>query len=134
MTITHEVPPSLTHPVPCRHLVDLLGRAMMRMTSRRLVRREHAWLIGPSAGRDVVGPEWVARTASDIDGSSSNTGPHHGLLTSFADLAGDKVDPAEVDPRIADFGEAHGQLADRPVVRLVGDRVAVRPAHHGAAQ
>jgi len=105
MTITQEVPPpSLTHPVLCRHPVDLLGRAMMRATSRRLVRQDHAWLIGPSSGRDVVGHEWVARTASDLNGSTS-TGPHHGLLTSFTDLAGDEFDPARVDPRIADFYE-----------------------------
>src|SRR5262249_10651526 len=105
MTVTQELPPpTLTHPVLCRHPVDLLGRAMMRGTSRRLVRREHAWLIGPSAGRDVVGHDWVARTASDLNGSTS-TGPHHGLLTSFTDLAGDEFDPARVDPRIADFYE-----------------------------
>ncbi|MDG6103052.1 hypothetical protein Daura_16220 [Dactylosporangium aurantiacum] len=104
MTIQQERPPALTHPVLRRHPIDLLGRALMRMTSRRLPRAEAAWLVGPSAGRDIVGHEWVERTAADLGGSLS-TGPDHGLLTSFAALRGDGFDPADVDPRIADFYE-----------------------------
>lgn len=105
MTMTRDLPPpALTHPVLWRHPIDLLGRALMRFSSRRLVRREHPWLIGPSAGRDVVGHEWVSRTAADLQGTTS-TGPDHGLLTSFASLAGDGFDPSDVDPRIADFYE-----------------------------
>jgi len=105
MTMTRQIPPpALTHPVLCRHPVDLLGRALMRVSSRRLIRADHAWLIGPSAGRDVVGHEWVARTASDLNGTTS-TEPDHGLLTSFADLTGDSFDPSHVDARIADFYE-----------------------------
>jgi hypothetical protein len=105
MTIAPEIrPPALTHPVLCRHPVDLLGRMLMRVSSRRLVRAEHPWLIGPSAGRDVVGHEWVQRTAADLCGSTS-TSPDHGLLGSFAELAGDSFDPSDVDSRIADFYE-----------------------------
>ncbi|GIH02198.1 hypothetical protein Rhe02_02650 [Rhizocola hellebori] len=105
MTLAHQMrPPALTHPVLCRHPVDMLGRALMRVSSRRLVRADHPWLIGPSAGRDVVGHDWVERTATDLGGSTS-TGPDHGLLASFAALAGDVFDPSDVDPRIADFYE-----------------------------
>jgi hypothetical protein len=96
--------PTLTHPVLCRHPVDLLGRALMRVSSRRLERKSVGWLIGPSAGRDVVGHAWVERTAADLGGSLS-TGEDHGLVMSFGALAGDHFDPGAVDPRIADFYE-----------------------------
>lgn len=76
----------------------------MRVSSRRLPRHEVGWLIGPSAGRSVVGHDWVERTAAELGGSLS-TGPDHGLLASFGALAGADFDPAEVDPRIADFYE-----------------------------
>ncbi len=104
VTTTQEMLPSLTHPVLCRHPIDLLGRALMRVSSRRLPRNSVSWLIGPSAGRDIVGHGWVERTAADLGGSLS-TGPDHGLLTSFAALGGEGFDPADVDPRIADFYE-----------------------------
>jgi hypothetical protein len=90
--------------VLCRHPVDLLGRALMRVSSRRLPRASVAWLVGPSAGRDVVGHDWVERTAADLGGTLS-AGLDHGLLTSFAALAGQDFDPGDVDPRIADFYE-----------------------------
>lgn len=99
-----EMLPPLTHPVLCRHPVDLLGRALMRVSSRRLPRNSVGWLIGPSAGRDIVGHDWVERTATDLGGSLS-MGPDHGLLTSFAELRGESFDPAHIDSRIADFYE-----------------------------
>lgn len=88
----------------CRHPVDLLGRAFMRVSSRRYRRDAVKWLIGPSAGRDIVGHEWVERTAADLGGWLS-TGPEHGLLSSFDALKGPDFDPGTVDPRIADFYE-----------------------------
>jgi hypothetical protein len=57
-----ETLPSLTRPVLRRHPVDLLGRALMRVSSRRLPRNSVSWLIGPSARRDTVGHDWVDRT------------------------------------------------------------------------
>ncbi|MFI7607889.1 hypothetical protein ACIBTV_22485 [Micromonospora sp. NPDC049366] len=104
MSTSPETLPTLTHPVLCRHPIDLLGRALMRLSSRRLPRHSFDWLIGPSAGRDVVGHDWVRRTATDLGGSLSS-GPDHGLLTSFAALAGEGFDPSTVDRRIADFYE-----------------------------
>jgi hypothetical protein len=86
------------------HPLDVLGRLLMRLTSRRLAEDEARWLIGPSAERDVVGHNWVERMAADLGGHTS-VGPDHGLLSSFTDLAGSEFDPTEVDPRIADFYE-----------------------------
>lgn len=54
-----EMLPSLTHPVLYRHPIDLLGRALMRVSSRRLPRNSVSWLIGASAGPDIVGHDWV---------------------------------------------------------------------------
>ncbi|MGH8968511.1 MAG: hypothetical protein ACRDV1_01040 [Actinomycetes bacterium] len=62
------------------------------------------WLVGPAAGSDVVGHGWVEREAAAIGGRTSG-GPGHGLLPSFAALKGSGFDPADVDPRIADFYE-----------------------------
>jgi hypothetical protein len=73
----------------------------MRLSSRRVARDQHRWLIGPTAGRDRVGHEWVARTVADLNGSTSS-GPDHGLFH-FNDLAGPGFDPSKVDPRIAEF-------------------------------
>ncbi len=87
-----------------RHPLDLLGRALMRLTSRTLDEREADWLAGPAAQRETVGHSWVDRMAGELGGRTS-TGPDHGLLASFADLAGPDFDPAGVDPRIADFYE-----------------------------
>ncbi|MEJ7794010.1 MAG: hypothetical protein WKF50_00515 [Nocardioides sp.] len=46
----------------------------------------------------------MEREAETIGGRTSR-GPEHGLLPSFAALAGSRFDPADVDPRIADFYE-----------------------------
>jgi hypothetical protein len=100
-TVQERVQPALTHPVLCRHPVDRMGRMLMRLSSRRVARSEYSWLVGPSAGRDRVGHDWVARTVADLNGSTSS-GPDHGLIN-FADLAGPGFDPSTVDPRIADF-------------------------------
>jgi len=88
----------------CRHPLDHLTRLWMRLTSRRIDRRGAAWLVGPYAGVDVVGHDWVHRMATAVGGRLS-TGPDHGLLTSFAALRGPDFDPDSVDPRIVDFYE-----------------------------
>jgi hypothetical protein len=93
----------VTAPV-ARHPLDLLGRFLMLMTSRRFERERVGWLVGPSAQVDIVGHGWVERMAKELGGTTS-TGPDHGLLPSFAALAGPTFDPADVDPRIADFYE-----------------------------
>ncbi|MFG2045438.1 hypothetical protein [Dactylosporangium sp. NPDC048998] len=85
-------------------LFDMFGRLLMRLTSRRTTEDRSPWLVGPSAGREVVGHGWVEHWAAANDGYTSE-GPGHGLLASFAALAGDAFDPGEVDPRIADFYE-----------------------------
>jgi hypothetical protein len=84
--------------------LDVVGRLLMRLTSRRLAEDEAPWLVGPSAERDVVGHNWVALMAAELGGHTS-VGPEHGLLPSFTDLAGSGFDPTKVDPRIADFYE-----------------------------
>jgi hypothetical protein len=89
---------------PGRHPLDALAQAWMVATSRRVPRADVPWLVGPSAGSDVVGHGWVEREAAAIGGHTSS-GPEHGLLPSFAALAGSGFDPAGVDPRIADFYE-----------------------------
>jgi hypothetical protein len=94
----------LTHPPVIRHPLDRLGRMLMRLTSRRVDRDSVGWLIGPSAGVEVVGHDWVERMATAVGGSLS-TGPDHGLLTSFDALRGPEFDPDLVDPRIVDFYE-----------------------------
>jgi len=76
----------------------------MKATSRRVDRRKIPWLIGPSAGADVVGYGWVDKAAQALGGRTS-TGPSHGLLPDFSALAGDTFDPSAVDPRIVDFYE-----------------------------
>jgi hypothetical protein len=76
----------------------------MIATSRRLNRRSVPWLIGPSAGTEVVGYGWVDQAAQALGGRTS-TGPEHGLLPDFSLLAGESFDPAAVDPRIVDFYE-----------------------------
>lgn len=86
------------------HPLDLVGRLWMRTTSRRLVGERAAWLDGPAAERQIVGHGWVQRLADELGGHTSE-GPDHGLLPSFADLAGPDFDPAAVDPLIADFYE-----------------------------
>ena len=103
-TTAEEVMPALTHTGVCRHPLDRLGRMLMRMTSRRFERRTVPWLVGPSAGMEVVGHDWVRQMATDLGGSLS-TGPDHGLLMSFEALRGPDFDPGAVDPRIADFYE-----------------------------
>ncbi|HEX6682368.1 MAG TPA: hypothetical protein VF062_06210 [Candidatus Limnocylindrales bacterium] len=104
MTTLDEVLPPLTHTGVCRHPLDRLGRLLMRTTSRRFERRAVPWLIGPSAGVEVVGHDWVERMAADLGGSVS-TGPDHGLLTSFEALRGKDFDPDRVDARIVEFYE-----------------------------
>ncbi len=88
----------------CRHPLDHLGRLLMLLTSHRIGRDHARWLVGPSAGVDVVGHDRVQRMVTGLAGSLS-TGPDHGLLTSFDALRGPDFDPAAVDPRIADFYE-----------------------------
>lgn len=104
VTTAEELFPALTHTGVCRHPLDHLGRTLMLLTSRRFDRRDVRWLIGPSAGMNVVGHDWVQRMANDVGGTLS-TGPDHGLLTSFEALRGPDFDPDDVDPRIADFYE-----------------------------
>jgi hypothetical protein len=84
--------------------LDGLGRLLMRLTSRRTSEQRAPWLVGPSAGRDLVGHGWVDQLAGEVAGHTT-VGPEHGLLTDFGALAGPGFDPAEVDPRIADFYE-----------------------------
>jgi hypothetical protein len=86
------------------HPQDVVGRIWMRLTSRRLTEAAAPWLVGPSADRDIVGHGWVQLLAESLDGQMS-VGPDHGLLGSFADLAGSSFDPSRVDPRIVDFYE-----------------------------
>lgn len=90
--------------VPVRHPFDAMAQTWMVATARRVPRADVPWLIGPAAGSDVVGHGWVEREAAAIGGRTSR-GPEHGLLPSFAALAGSRFDPADVDPRIADFYE-----------------------------
>jgi hypothetical protein len=86
------------------HPLDVLGRFLMVATSRRLDREQAAWLVGPSAQRDVVGHGWVDRMAAVLNGRTT-VGPDHGLLASFGALAGPTFRPGDVDPRVADFYE-----------------------------
>jgi len=98
-------PPDLATPARiARHPLDVLGRFLMILTSRRLDRERGSWLVGPSAQRDIVGHGWVQRLADELGGTTS-VGPDHGLLTSFGALAGARFRPDDVDPRIADFYE-----------------------------
>ncbi|WP_344685325.1 hypothetical protein [Saccharopolyspora taberi] len=86
------------------HPLDRVTHGWMIATGRR-VRADHVpWLAGPTGHPDVVGDEWVERTAAELSGRTS-TGPDHGLLPDFGALAGPEFDPGEVDPRIADFYE-----------------------------
>jgi hypothetical protein len=86
------------------HPLDVASRLWMLTTSRRFERDQVPWLVGPSARVDVVGHDWVERLAKEFGGTTSE-GPDHGLLPSFAALAGSSFDPTDVDPRIADFYE-----------------------------
>ncbi len=86
------------------HPLDIMSRLWMLTTSRRFDRGQVPWLVGPRARVDVVGHDWVERFAKELGGSTSE-GPDHGLLPSFAALAGPTFAPDDVDPRIADFYE-----------------------------
>jgi hypothetical protein len=87
-----------------RHPFDAMAQCWMIATSRRVPPEQVPWLLGPIAGSDIVGHGWVDREAAALAGRTS-TGPDHGLLPSFAALAGASFDPSNVDPRIADFYE-----------------------------
>ncbi|MDT4935434.1 MAG: hypothetical protein QOK11_3326 [Pseudonocardiales bacterium] len=76
----------------------------MRASSRRVGVDAVPWLVGPSADDRLVGHDWVDRVAADLGGRVSR-GPTHGLLPSFAALAGSTFDPRAVDDRIVDFYE-----------------------------
>lgn len=72
--------------------------------SRRLNADEASWLVGPTAGGEVVGHGWADGEATRLGGATSR-GPRHGLLPSFDVLRGDSFDPDLVDERIVDFYE-----------------------------
>jgi hypothetical protein len=87
-----------------RHPFDVAAQAWMVTTSRPLPRDELPWLVGPAAGNHVVGHGWVDQEAAAIGGRTSS-GPDHGSLPDFSQLAGAEFDPARVHPLIADFYE-----------------------------
>jgi hypothetical protein len=98
-------PATARHPRRLRsHPLDVLGRLLMVLTSRRLDRQRVPWLVGPTSRGNVVGHDWVELLAGELGGRTS-VGAEHGLLPSFDALAGATFDPGEVDPRIADFYE-----------------------------
>ncbi|MDP9102238.1 MAG: hypothetical protein M3N21_08855 [Actinomycetota bacterium] len=90
--------------MPPRHPLDVLAQTWMMVGSRRMNAREAPWLIGPTAGSDVVGHGWVDSEAARCGGTTSR-GADHGLLPSFRVLRGVTFDPGEVDERIVDFYE-----------------------------
>jgi hypothetical protein len=87
-----------------RHPLDAVAQTWMKASSRRVPRQSVPWLLGPTAGSDVVGHGWVEAAAAALGGRTS-TGPDHGLLPHFEQLAGDAFDPSLVDSRIVDFYE-----------------------------
>ncbi len=86
------------------HPFDAVSRAWMGLTSKQFDPADVPWLLGPRAGREVVGHAWVDNLAEQLGGRTS-TGPEHGLLPSFAALRGAGFEPDDVDPRIVDFYE-----------------------------
>ena len=112
------------------HPFDRLALAWMRTTGRPVPRARTPWLVGPMAGTEVVGGAWVEREAARIGGTTS-AGPDHGLLPSFAALAGATLRPGPGRPPDRRLLRAHDALAAGPVVGVVRRRLALRLGDRG---
>src|SRR5262245_11996588 len=79
-------------------------RAWVRLTGRRVPRRDAPWLECPMGPSGRIGGEFYTRFAAS-QGLELLPPADHGLLADFAALRGTGFDPDQVSPRIHDFYE-----------------------------
>lgn len=86
------------------HLIDWLTQRWVRATGRRVDTAAHPWLAGPVGPTRGIGPDFLDRWAAQ-NGLAVTRPVAAGLLPSFSALAGERFDPAAVDPAVAAFYE-----------------------------
>src|SRR5262245_36988963 len=79
-------------------------RNWVRLTGRRIARRDAPWLECPMGPRGRIGAEFY-RSLAEREQLAIRAVPDAGLLPDFAVLASDQFDPAAVNPGIRDFYE-----------------------------
>lgn len=79
-------------------------RTWVRLTGKRVARREHAWLECPMGPPDRIGSEFYIQLA-EAQRLKFLPAADHGLLPEFAALRGAGFDPARVCSQVRDFYE-----------------------------
>lgn len=79
-------------------------RTWVRLTGKRVAKREAAWLECPMGERGGIGIEFYSRLA-ESQGLKVLPTPGAGLLADFASLRGAGFDPDQVCPQVRDFYE-----------------------------
>lgn len=87
------------------YLSDWVTQRWVEVTGRRVSMEAEPWLEGPIGDTRRIGPNFF-EDLGRRSGLVLRSGPDaHGLMDSFAALAGDGFDPLSVHPRIRDFYE-----------------------------
>jgi hypothetical protein len=79
-------------------------RTWVRLTGKRVARREHPWLECPMGPRGRIGSDFYVRLA-EVERLKLLPAAGHGLLPNFGALRGAGFDPDGVCPQVRDFYE-----------------------------